>query len=375
MKIVEVIPFIGAESSGPAYYIKNMCASLQTAGGEVELHTLNPLPREEFNFRIFGYTRHRFPVFALGRSPEMKRALQKTIADADIVHNNGLWMMPNIYPGLLARRRQRILVTSPHGTLAPFALGRSRWKKQLVAWLGQNEALAMTALFHATCEKEYREIRAAGFRQPVAIIPIGMDFIDAVPAKDERRKFVFFGRIHPVKAVDRLLQAWSMVANSFPQWDFIIAGPESDFSAKLQEITEKEKIPRVFFPGEINGNAKYELLANADCYALTSHTENFGVTVAEALASGTPVLVSSTIPWHEVTEHDCGWVSPNEPQALANAMREIFAIPRPKLEAMGQNGKQWIRRDFAWRNIGEKMLMTYQWLLGKGVKPEWIVAE
>ena len=236
-------------------------------------------------------------------------------------------------------------------------------------------------MFHATSEKEYEEIRAAGYRQPVAIVPIGMDLPDVRDNSVERvdhvegnRKVIFFGRLHKVKGVDRLARAWELVARE--GWELVIAGPDCGMLEELKGIVAERKLPRVSFVGEINGPAKYEFLAGGDIYVLPSDTENFGVTVAEALASGTPVIASQGTPWQGLEREGCGKWVPIGVEPLAAALREMMAMSDEERATMGARGREWIRRDFSWKGIGAKMKAAYEWLLApdKVERPEFVVS-
>lgn len=379
MKTLLVIPNCTHESSGPTYCFINLCRMLMKQGCDVEACSLSAseLPPQVFRQRVF--QQHRFPIFALGRSPELARYLKQAIPQMDVVHSNGLWMMPNIYPGKIVTglRRKGLespkLVTSPHGTLATWALKRSAWKKRLIGWFGQDEALAATDLFVATCEKEYMEIRAAGFRQPVAIVPIGMEIPSgaetARPRNGEKRTVAFFGRIHKVKAVDSLVLAWEKASARHPAWELVVAGPDGGMVEALKAIIAERKIANVRFTGEINGAAKYAFLSSVDLYVLPSHTENFGVTVAEALACGTPVIASRHTPWGGVVENRCGWCVSNDVGTLAVTLDEAMSLPQETLKGMGVRGREWIRRDFSWEKVGRTMLSAYEWLCRGGARP------
>ena len=382
MKTLQVIPNYSHESSGPTYCFINLCRVLMKHGCEVEACSLSAaeLPLQVFRKRVFLH--HRFPIPALGRSPEMVQYLKQTIPQMDVVHNNGLWMMPNIYPGKIVTdlRRKGLefpkLVTSPHGTLAAWALKRSAWKKKLIGWYGQNEALAATDLFVATCEKEYQEIRMAGYRQPVAIVPIGIDVPDTAAQRrfqiEGKRTVAFFGRIHKVKAVDNLVLAWEQVSARHPNWELVVAGPDGGMVNVLNAIIAKRQIAHVRFVGEINGGAKYEFLSSIDLFVLPSHTENFGVTVAEALACGTPVIVSKNTPWDGVVKNRCGWFVENDVDTLAATLNEAMNMPRETLREMGTCGREWIRRDFSWESVGREMLSAYEWLCHGGERPDCV---
>jgi glycosyltransferase involved in cell wall biosynthesis len=202
-------------------------------------------------------------------------------------------------------------------------------------------------------------------------IPQGNASVDKKD-KTRIRRIVFFGRIHKVKAIDNLVNAWGDLSPLLPQWELVIAGPDCGAKTEIEEIINCRKIPRVRFIGELNGQAKYNFLSDADIYVLPSHTENFGVTVAEALASGVPVIASQGTPWEGLEKEKCGRWIPIGIEPLKNALEELTALSDEKRQEMGKCGQDWIRRDFSWEGIGAKMKEAYTWLLGQGDKPDCV---
>ena len=378
MRVIQTVPDINNESSGPSYAVMGLCRGLHECGVEVELHVPTVNKVEVCGFRVCTYPRRTFfHLRGMEWSPDLKRGLIERCRTTDVIHSNGLWMIPNLYAARAVRGTACKLVTSPHGSFAAWSLARSRLKKRVMGWLWQHSALAATDMFHATSEKEYEEIRVQGYRQPVAIVPIGMDLPEVQSYVKEGvgrlRRIVFFGRIHKVKGIDRLVLAWERVAQG--GWELVIAGPDCGMLEELKRIVAEGKIPRVSFLGEINGPAKYEFLARGDIYVLPSDTENFGVTVAEALVSGTPVIASQGTPWQGLERERCGRWVPVGVEPLAAALKEMMAMSDGERAAMGARGRAWIQRDFSWKGIGAQMKAAYAWLLGLGEKPEWVRIE
>lgn len=379
MRVIQVVPSLAAESSGPSYSVPGLCKGLKSVGVDVELHVPSPvLNPENHTFKIVQYPRKTFfHLRGAEWSPKMKRGLFRECRNADIIHTNALWMIPNVYAAKAVKGTQCKLVTAPRGSLAPWALGFNKIKKCILGrLLGQYSALSATNMWHATCEKEYEEIRMAGYQQPVAIVPIGMDVPDVVShvkeTEERIRKVVFFGRLHKVKAIDNLELAWAQIADRFRGWELVIAGPDGGVRNEMEALVDKERIPRVSFVGEINGDLKYKFLGSADVYVLPSRTENFGVTVAEALACGTPVIASQGTPWKGLEAERAGRWVPIGVESLVMALHEIMSLDDLGRRQMGERGRQWIVRDFSWTGIGTKMKVAYEWLLGKGDKPEWV---
>ena len=377
MRIVQVVADIAPESGGPSQSVPALCQSLAERGLAVSLHVLDsgtmcPWSRSP----KYDIVQHAaLPVLRqLGVSPSMSRALRKTVRRSHVCHSHGVWMMPNIYPAWAVRGAECRLVVSPRGMLEPFALARSWARKRLMWWLCQGAALRQAACFHATAESEYESIRKLGFRQPVAIIPNGVEVPDPLPpAVGGRRQLLFLGRLHPKKGLDILIQAWRRIQDHVPQWDLHVVGPnEGDYGTKMQELARSIGAERVFFSGPAWGEQRTAAYAQADLFILPTHSENFGIAVAEALAHGVPAIVSKGAPWAGLETNRCGWWIDLSEIAVADCLRFVLGQPREVLRQFGARGREWMLRDFSWSGVGRMMHETYGWLVDGGMPPSWV---
>ena len=286
--------------------------------------------------------------------------------------------MPNVYPAWIAKKCSCKLVMEPRGTLSPWALNKAKWRKRLFGFCCQSAALRQTDLWVATAEEEYRDIRHLGYRQPVAIIPNGVDLPQhgQRDGRDRRRMF-FLSRIHRKKNVEMLLRCWASLEGKFSDWDLSIVGPDANnpYADEMKALAQVLGCRRVTFAGELTGKDKYSFMASSDCEVLPTHSENFGMVVAESLACGTPVICSQGAPWQGLVLNQCGWWVPTDQTAFTQAMAEAMALPRSVLRQMGERGRDWMARDFSWPGLGRKMKMAYEWLLGKCGKPEWVMVD
>jgi len=376
MKIINVVPYIGDKANGPSYSVPRLCAALADGGASVEMHTLAPTGLLQAPFEIRAYPRHRFPHPDLGRSPEMLAGLKQACREADCIVNHSLWMYPNIYPEQARRGTNCKYVVMPRGTLSAWSLARSRLPKW-VSWnlLGQRRALLDCDMLVATAMIEYREIRAFGLRQPVAVIPNGIDIPESTVGKDPVRTMVFLSRIHAKKGVDMLLRCWRLLQDDFPDWQLKIVGPLNDYAEEMRCLAKKLGCARYEFPGELRGEAKSACLAGADCFVLPTFSENFGMAVAEALSCGTPAICCTGAPWEGLVTHDCGWWIERTDEALAGALRDALSSPRERLVQMGQNGRSWMRSDFSWGSVGDRYIRALEWLCRGGNKPDFVYTD
>lgn len=370
MKILFTMPDIDKEASGPSYSVIRLCESLIDKGDSVQVALIG---QGEGKSYIRAFPPGIGPA-RLGNSPALHRWLvQKMDAGTiDIVHNHSLWMLPNVYPGWVTKGRQIPYVVSPRGTLSDRAMSTGSKIKRVFWPLIQRPSIVHAACFHATAESEYEDIRRMGFKQPVAIIPNGIDLPEYRQKTDRshRRILLYLGRLHPIKGIDFLLRAWKILQNVYPEWDLRIVGPDDTQNAiSLKAMAQQLNLQRVEFSGALYGADKFDAYRKADLYVLPTHSENFGMTVAEALACATPVIVSRGAPWSGLEQNGAGWWPEIGYEPLLSTLQRTMSLPRTSLDTMGENGRRWVKNDFSWVSIGHNMQATYRWLLGDGGKP------
>jgi glycosyltransferase involved in cell wall biosynthesis len=277
-----------------------------------------------------------------------------------------------------------------------------------VAWrLFEKNNLQSAAMFHATAEPEAQSIRhtAHGIRRagvPVVVAPNGVDLPDLgrrpgretieekFPELKGRRWVVFMSRLHPKKGVDVLLRAWARQKEvTSEKWRepetavavvdsvrrsrgqtkirpvLVLAGSDligyrREVEKMVQELGLEDS---VVITGEVQGEMKDALLANAEVFVLPSYSENFGIVVAEAMAWGRPVIASTGTPWKEVADVGAGWWVAPEEDTLAKALAEALGHGREELDVMGAKGRALVSERYGWSVPANRLISSYKNIL------------
>jgi len=258
--------------------------------------------------------------------------------------------------------------------LTSWALGFNAWKKHLAWYAYQQKILEEATLFHVTAADEAGALRALGLSQPVAVIPNGVEIPASIPSESEseKRRALFLSRIHPKKGLPLLLDAWEAVR---PEgWALEIVGPsESGHREDLEQQAQDLGVEKdVHFTGPVRDEDKWKKYAAADLFILPSHSENFGIVVAEALAAGVPVITTQGTPWAELREHDCGWWVDLSVDTLASTLQSATSIPAEERWEMGRRGRKLVQDQYSWKSVADRMIQAYRWLLEGGSRPECI---
>ena len=312
-----------------------------------------------------------------------RQAMQRALGEKQpqIYHINGIWSPLSHWCARAAKRHAIPLVIQPRGMLEPWALGWRATKKRLALALYQRRDFESAALLVATAEQEAENLRRFGLRQPIAVIPNGVDLVggkwpSATKAGAPRavRHALFLSRIHPKKGLENLLKAWAKVR---PEgWKLQLAGPdEGGHLGDVLALAERRGISdQIQYLGEFDDRTKWAVYRSADLFVLPTFSENFGVVVAEALSQGLPVITTTGTPWEDLRTYGCGWwVAPSE-AGLRDALTEAFALPAGHLVQMGARGRQYVQR-YDWSVIAGQMLDAYHWVLGKGSLPDCVRLE
>ena len=286
----------------------------------------------------------------------------RCVLAADAVQVSSVFFPTAAMSALLARILGKKLVVSPRDELAPYGLARSAARKRPILWLCRY-FLAKYATFHATAEKEVVDIKnyfGDGVR--VVHIPNLIEMPDLLERSIDGY-FLFIGRIDRKKGIDNLIRALSL-SSKFLASNIILkiaGGGAAEYVSELKQLVSTSAIEqRVEFVGQIEGEAKQQLFANASWTFMPSISENFGVVVLESLAQKTPVVASTGSPWSMLEDKKVGFWIDNSPESLAAKIDDLIQMPANEYQGYRDRSRQFVEDHFEINKSGGKWLELYK---------------
>lgn len=344
-----------SDYGGPAYSVRKLAEHLAASGVSTALWAPD-------GSAATGSGRDK--VAEAGKPLELGGPLAlglSTFGVPDVFHDSGLWWAHNRQIANLARQTGRPLVVSIRGMLEPAALRHKSWRKYLAWQLYQKRQLDRAAALHVTSELEASNVRKLALRPQTVCIPNGLAISELCPVRDlSQRRVVFLGRLHPIKGLPMLLEAWARIRPS--NWLLEIAGPDEAGHRRILEsqVSDLSIGQSILFAGAVSGSGKQSLFARASLFVLPSHSESFGIAAGEALAEGVPVIATKGTPWEALQTEGCGWHVATSVDGIEAGLRAAFAMDPEELAAMGRRGHAYVTRTFSWQNIAGDMAALYQ---------------
>lgn len=362
MRVFHAVTSLLPSFGGPAYCVSQLARALAAAGVEVGLWTAD---------------RSVLSTPLLSGVADVRRligtelqALDK-FGEPDIVHDHGIWLAHNHRLAKLSAARSVPRLVSVHGMLEPWTLNHKRWKKRVAWWLYQRRDLARAHCHHATAEMEAANVKRLKLGVPVCVVPNGVDIPPNLARnarriqqgdveKPKKRTALFLGRLHPKKGLPMLVEAWACVRPA--GWEVRIAGPdEAGHRAEVEKAVHAAHLNNeISFIGPLEGEAKTLALFGADLLVLPTHSENFGIVIAEALAHGLPVLTTTAAPWPMLREYACGWWVNPTVDGIADGLRQATSLEAATLGAMGRRGRKLVATQFGWERVAKEFSTIYE---------------
>ena len=378
MKVVQVVPSLSQSTGGLFVSISHLARYSMRHGADVVICS----PRDDATpAEIAAWapaevcTYPRFGPAKFGFAPTLVRGLERI--NPDLLHSHGVWTYTSVAASRWGQRTSKPYIVSVHGMLEPWALQQSQLKKRFARWLYQDSLLENAGALRATSEMEADNIRAAGFRTPIAVVPNGVEVLPPPgeslrPSSRPTRKALFVSRLHPKKGLSNLVAAWDRVRPA--DWELLIVGPSDQaYTEKVQAAISAAGLDSAIkILGPVWGAERFRYYWEADLFVLPSFSENFAMVVAEALACEVPVITTRGLPWQDLEEFRCGWWIDIGIEPLVEALRVATSASDGERAEMGRRGRELIAQKYNWDLSAQKMTDVYRWLAAGAPRPDWV---
>lgn len=363
-----------------------LAKSLTNIGCEVQVYgqqdenTVHDLPKWN-SIKVNTYP--SIGPHAFRYSPALKNAIVKS--DCQVGHLQVMWMYTSVVTNHWFNSGKPYIVTI-HGMLEPWALNNAGWKKKIVEFLYEGRTLKNAACIHAHTYKEYQDIRKFGLKNPVSIVPNGVDLPNITPNVEKpawfgqtqnRKVLLFISRLHPKKGLENLLKAWASVKENNPDWCLVIAGwGDKDYAQSLKDMTAELQLENdIIFAGPLFEQQKHQAFTYADGFILPSLSEGLPMAILEAWSYKVPALITPACNLPEGYNAQAAIKIEPNPTAIAGGLQQFFSLTDEQRQQLGLNGYNLVLEKYTWDNIARQMAEVYKWVVEGGQPPATVLFE
>ena len=380
MKILHVIPTLDPRAGGPPLISSHIAAAQAVLGHDVHIMTYRSRPKGQE--RILGdnrqegferVTQHLLPYISWRERILGARALQsarKLVPQMDAVHIHGVWEPQLIHTAAIARKCGIRCMVLLHGMLLPWSMQRGILKKRLVFLMGARRMLASSVLQFGSEDEKTAAVKL-GFKNPGVVIPNGIspEEVAQLPEHGTIRQLhpqlgndpyiLFLGRLHEQKGIDLLLKAFAIASAQVPDAKLLIAGPDYGRSKSIrQQVQDDGLTHRTLMIGPVYGQEKLAALRDAVCFCLPSRHEGFSLAILEALACGTPVVISPECHFPQVASSKAGLIPALRPAEIAKALVQMLTDPLLRNSA-AEAAKALVNAHYTWAGVANQIVNAY----------------
>ncbi|MBD1431819.1 glycosyltransferase [Sphingobacterium sp. DN00404] len=298
----------------------------------------------------------------------------------DIIHQQGIWMYYSNEVLRLKRKKNVKVIIQPHGMLDGWAVQNSSFKKKAVGFLYEYSNLKHADCIHALNYEEYKAIRSFGLKQPIAIIPNGIDIKPELSSlsktttkksTNDKKKLLYLGRIHPKKGIELIVDALMIViserCSEIENWVIQIAGwDQDDHQQYLIDKVKKNFLGEYFeFVGPVFDEEKEKVFLQADAFILPSYSEGLPMTVLEAWSYKLPVLMTKYCNLQDGFTSNAAVELELDVHNIAFKLIKLFKMSDSDRHQIGTNGFKLVTEKYTWDKVAIQTKELYKWICGE----------
>lgn len=380
MRVLHVAPsyFPAHQFGGPIQSVQLMNKYLVKNGIEIDVattnagldpknyhskywHQIDNVRVKYFNFQ--GYIHYNFSL-------ALFFFLIRNIKKYDLVHITAVWNFPVFAAFLACKLMKKKYIISPRGTIykETIELKSSKFKKIYYNLIAKR-CLQNASFIHYTSLDEAEKVSSfLKLKSPYKIIPNGIEILYSKKfSKNENHEpyFLFLGRISLKKGLDILIEAFAKFKLINRTHKLYIVGPDEEkYKSTLEVLIHNLGIKgEIVFIDLVKGEEKNKIYQNAEAFVLTSYSENFGMTVVEAMQNDCPIIISDKVGIQDtILQYEAGIVCNLNIESICESFVKIIADPQYRTK-ITENGRKCIREEFDIDSVAKKFVLVYNDIL------------
>lgn len=383
MRILHVIGSLAPRHGGPSKACVEMARAIMDRGHEVNIFTTDQdgpgrlnvptdTPVNQNGVDIYYFRAHTLRGWPCVSMP-LQHVLKDNVRQYDIVHIHSLYLFHGLVAAHYCRKYGVPYIIRPCGALNPYLYKRHRFRKSICDVLFENRNIRNAAAIHFTTEEEKQLAQPFIHGTMGVVAPLGVNlsqyndlpepgiFRSAYPEVGNKKIILFFGRINFKKGLDILVDAFTRVTRCRKDVHLMLAGPDNEgYGTKVKEwIMAKGIGEQVTFTGMLQGRMKLAVIQDSAMFVLPSYTENFGISVIEAMVCGLPVVISDKVNiWQEVVQAGAGLAVPCDAELFSKSIMELLNNPEAAA-LMAERGKALVKRLYSWPSAAKTLERIY----------------
>lgn len=291
--------------------------------------------------------------------------IRKDVISSDIIHIHEFFTPLAVIISFLAKYFQIPYVISAHGTLEAYRLKHRGIAKKVFMLLFGDRMIKNTAHFIALTKEESWDYQALEIKESlISVIPNGItpnEYNSLLKKSDIFRKrfgieentqvILYVGRIHHLKGLGILIQAFKEIVKKEKETLLLIVGPDDGYIEVLRGMIVQNKLEnKVIFTGLLSGKEKTEAYANSDIFVYPSPSEGHSMAILEAAAAGLPLVITTGCRFNEVKIHQAGIVVGVNSKEITAAIIRLLEN-KVLRKQMGENARKMIKDNYSMKKM------------------------